>query len=171
MAGRPESAWPHSAGVVRRSEHFASSSGEPFWRSLSVVLMDAAPVSATRKRSDRPCRGWIESDVKGGLYNNFQVRDPISRAAIALPSPLYQQPGCSSHAAVQRARRAATRGEAAGPWRAGRCQLASSLGLRLLALLNGVCLKCLQQTRFMTRVRNRIERALRLFRGQQFLLK
>ena len=59
--------------VVRRSEYFASSSGEHFWRSLSVVLMDAAPVLATQKRSDRPpedpggpCRAWIESDVKGG---------------------------------------------------------------------------------------------------------
>ena len=39
--------------VVGRSEYFASSSGEHFWRSLSVVLMDAAPVLATRKRSDR----------------------------------------------------------------------------------------------------------------------
>ena len=46
--------------------------------------MDAAPVLATWKRSDRlpedpggPCRAWIESDVKGGLYNDFQQRDPI----------------------------------------------------------------------------------------------
>ena len=61
--------------VVGRSEYFASGSGEHFWRSLSVVLMDAAPVLATQKRSDRPpedpggpCRAWIESDVKGGSY-------------------------------------------------------------------------------------------------------
>ena len=47
--------------------------------------MDAAPVLATQKRSDRPpedpggpCRAWIESDVKGGLYKDFQVSDPIN---------------------------------------------------------------------------------------------
>ena len=51
---------------------------------LSAVLMDAAPVLATQKRSDRPledpggpCRAWIESHVKGGSYKDFQVRDPI----------------------------------------------------------------------------------------------
>ena len=61
-----------SAGGKRRSEYFASGSGEQLWRSLSAVLMDAAPVLATQKRSDRPpedpggpCRAWIESDVEG----------------------------------------------------------------------------------------------------------
>ena len=66
---------PLALRVVGRSEYFASGSGKHFWRSLSAVLMDAAPVLATQKRSDRPledpggpCRAWIESDVKGGLY-------------------------------------------------------------------------------------------------------
>merc|ERR1712086_911209 len=69
---------PHALRVVRRSEYFASGSGEHFWRSLSAVLMDAAPVLATQKRSDRPledpggpCRAWIESDVKGGSLQAF----------------------------------------------------------------------------------------------------
>ena len=75
---------PLALRVVGRSEYFASGSGKHFWRSLSAVLMDAAPVLATQKRSDRPledpggpCRAWIESDVKGGLYKLFQVSDPI----------------------------------------------------------------------------------------------
>ena len=75
---------PLALRVVGRSEYFASGSGEHFWRSLSAVLMDAAPVLATQKRSDRPpedpggpCRAWIESDVKGGSYKHFQVSDPI----------------------------------------------------------------------------------------------
>ena len=59
--------------VVERSEYFASGIGEHFWRSLLAVLMGAAPVLATRKRSNRPpedpggpCRAWIES-VMGSL--------------------------------------------------------------------------------------------------------
>ena len=45
---------PLALRVVGRSEYFASGSGEHFlWRSLSVVLMDAALVLATQKRSDR----------------------------------------------------------------------------------------------------------------------
>ena len=77
---------PLALQVVGRSEYFASGSGKHFWRSLSAVLMDAAPVLATQKRSDRPledpggpCRAWIESDVKGGSYKHFQVSDPIGR--------------------------------------------------------------------------------------------
>ena len=80
---------PLALRVVGRSEYFASGSGEHFWRSLSAVLMDAAPVLATQKRSDRPledpggpCRAWIESDVKGGLYKLFQVSDPIYAALV-----------------------------------------------------------------------------------------
>ena len=76
---------PLALRVVGRSEYFASGSGKHFWRSLSAVLMDAAPVLATQKRSDRPledpggpCRAWIESDVKGGSYKHFQVSDPIA---------------------------------------------------------------------------------------------
>ena len=42
---------PLALRVVGRSEYFASGSGKHFWRSLSAVLMDAAPVLATQKRS------------------------------------------------------------------------------------------------------------------------
>ena len=74
---------PLALRVVGRSEYFASGSGKHFWRSLSAVLMDAAPVLATQKRSDRPledpggpCRAWIESDVKGGVQQEKMNKGP-----------------------------------------------------------------------------------------------
>ena len=81
--GRPSlNIMPLALRVVGRSEYFASGSGKHFWRSLSAVLMDAAPVLATQKRSDRlpedpggPCRAWIESDVKGGRQG-FSSKGP-----------------------------------------------------------------------------------------------
>ena len=88
---------PLALRVVGRSEYFASGSGEHFWRSLSAVLMDAAPVLATQKRSDRPpedpggpCRAWIESDVKGGSDKLFQVGDPILRLCVGLVDDCHQ---------------------------------------------------------------------------------
>ena len=70
------------------------STGPPYGVTYLKKLVET-PL-ATQKRSDRPledpggpCRAWIESDVKGGLYKLFQVSDPIllTLALLVLPAP------------------------------------------------------------------------------------